>query len=433
MPFSTEASRWGLAKESVRLTAEAAPTKWLSVDPGSELSHRLELLEDKGLRGVKAAFPSHAGMKVTDGKVSAPVRVSHIGEFLQMLLGNPASAEQTAVVVEAGVNDKIDFTEDGGVEVTATLTAGSYIVGASSAVAASFCKMVKDQMEAVNGADTYTVAYDASTRLFTITKSAGVFVILWNTGTNTATSAKALLGFGAVDTTSAIAATSTVAVGNRVYKHTFSLPTSVQPPTYTFFVDRNMEVKKYNGIAVRKMALTGNADGFLQHECELLGLSEAAGDIGSPSYANELAPLVFHHVTVKLGGTAMTNIKEWNLSIDSGLFGKRNPGSQVAVDVIAPGRLKIEGSLTVYFEDETERAKFLAATSNSLQFLCVGSEIGTSVFETLDITLPKILYKAFPYGELDGLLGAQCTFEAVYDTVTSKLINVDLTNKDASY
>jgi hypothetical protein len=432
-PFSLEAKRWGLKKEGTRLTAETTATKWLSVDPGSEISHRLELLEDKGLRGIKAAYPSHSGVKVTDGKVTAPVRTSNFGEFLQMLLGNPSSAEQSVVTVEAGVNDKIDLAEDGGAAVAATLTAGSYPVGASSATAGTFCKLVKDQLEAANGADTYTVAYDTATRKFTITKSAGVFVLQWNTGTNKATSARALLGFNDADTASAIAATSDVAVANRVHKHTYLLPSGVQPPTYTFFIDRSLGVKKYNGVAVKKMMIKGNADGFVQHDTELLGLDEATGDIGSPVYTDEATPLTFQHVAVKLGGAAMTNVKEWSLSLDSGLFAKRNPGSQVAVDVLAPARMKIEGSLTVYFEDETERAKFIANTTNYLQFLIQGDTLAGTTKEAVDINLYKIAYKAFPYGDLDGLLGAQATFEAVYSVTDGKLVQVDLTNKVASY
>lgn len=433
MPFSIEASRWGYKKEAVRLTAETTPTKWLSVDSGSDFNHSLALLEDKGLRGSKAKYPSHAGIKTTDGKVSAPVRTSHFGEFLHMLFGDATSAEQATLVVSSGVNDKIDFTEDGGAAVAATLTPGTYKVGVNSAEAASFCKLVKDQMELAGGAPTYTVAYDATTRLFTITKDTGVFVIQWLTGTNTATSARSLLGFGAVDTASAISAVSTVASANHVYKHTFLLPTSVQPPTYTFFIDRSMGVKKYNGVAVKKLSLKGSQDGFVQGDIDLVGLNEAAGAIGSPVYTDESVPLTFQNVTVKLGGSAMTNLKEWALSLDSGLFAKRNPGNQVPVDVLAANQMKIEGSLNIYFENETERAKFLANTTNTLQFLIEGEVLSGVTKEALDLNLYKIAYKALPYGEVDGLLGAQCTFEAVMSVIDGKMVQADLTNKVVSY
>lgn len=433
MPFSLEAKRWGFKKEGTRLTAETAPTKWLSVDPGSEISHRLEHLEDKGLRGLKAAYPAHAGVKVTDGKVTAPVRTSHVGEFFNMLMGDPTSAEQAVVTVETGVNDKMGLAEDGGAPVVATLAAGSYPVGASSATAGTFCALVKAALEAANGADTYTVAYSTSTRKFTITKSAGVFVLQWKTGASAAASARALLGFNDADTASAIAATSDVAVSNRVHKHTFLVPAGVQPPTYTFFIDRSLGVKKYNGVAVKKLSMKGSADGFVQLDSELIGLNEAAGSIGSPVYTDESIPLTFQHVTVKLGGAAMTNVKEWEVSMDSGLFAKRNPGNQTPVDVLAPARMKIEGSLTVYFEDETERAKFLANTNNALQFLIEGDTLAGAVKETVDLNLYNIGYKAFPYGELDGLLGAQATFEAYLSVSDGKMVQLELTNKVAGY
>lgn len=433
MPFSREAIRWGFAKESSRLTAEAAPTTWVSVDKGSELEQKLEHIEDNGMRGVKAAHSPHAGVKVVDGKAGNPLRVRDISYFLNMILGDPATVEQSVVTVSLGVNDAIDFTEDGGTELTATLAAGSYPIGASSATAGSFCAAVKTALDAA-GAGTYTVAYDTATRKFTITKDTGVFVILWNTGTNKLICAAALLGYTtAADTASAISATSDVAVSNRAFKHSFSLPSGIQPPTYTVFVDRGISVKKYNGVASRKFSLKATQNGLIMHESDLLGLDEAEGSIGSPSYVGEGSPLGFMHATVKIGGVASTDVKEWTLSFDSGAFAKRvMSGSQVAADVLAPNQLKVEGSILIYFEDETERAKFLANTSNTLQFLIEGSTIAGSVKETFDAQLAKIHYKAYPYGEADNMFAAQANFEAAYDEDTGEFLSVDLINKLSS-
>lgn len=432
MPFSREAIRWGFAKETNRLTAEAAPTTWVSVDKGSELEQKLEHIEDNGMRGVKAAHSPHAGVKVVDGKAGNPLRVRDISYFLNMILGDPATVEQSVVTVSLGVNDAINFTEDGGLEKAATIAAASYPIGASSATAGSFCAAVKAALEAA-GDGTYTVAYDSSTRKFTITKDAGVFVILWNTGGNKAATARALLGFNDADTSSAIAQTSDVVVSNRTFKHSFSLPSGIQPPTYTVFVDRGISVKKYNGVASRKFSLKATQNGLIMHESDLLGLDEAAGSIGSPSYVGEGSPLGFMHATVKIGGVASTDVKEWTLSFDSGAFAKRvMSGSQVAADVLAPNQLKVEGSILIYFEDETERAKFLANTSNTLQFLIEGSTIAGSVKETFDAQLAKIHYKAYPYGESDNMFAAQANFEAAYDEDTGEFLSVDLINKLSS-
>lgn len=133
---------------------------------------------------------------------------------LKAALGTVTSTETASFIVQTGVNDKIDFTEDGGAEVTATLAAGTYT---TTALAAE----IKTKMEAVNGTDTYAVTFSTSTKKFTITKSAGVFVLKWATGTNAATAADSLLGFAA-DTSSAIAATSATAV-EIVYSHAFTI------------------------------------------------------------------------------------------------------------------------------------------------------------------------------------------------------------------
>lgn len=106
-------------------------------------------------------------------------------------------------VVTAGVNGKINFNE-GGAELTATITAGTYN---GQTLAAE----IKTQLEAA-GALTYTVTYDEATAKFTIAAT-GNFALLWNTGTNKAIDASGLLGFSdAADDTGADTYTSDVMV-----------------------------------------------------------------------------------------------------------------------------------------------------------------------------------------------------------------------------
>ncbi len=142
---------------------------------------------------------------------------------LKAALGQVSSTETASFIVQLGVNDKINFTEDGGAEKTATLTAGTYKMGASSAVALSLCKEIKDQLESANDTSaTYTVTFNTTTGILTITKNSGVFVLKFSTGANAALSARTLLGYGAVDTSSAIAAVAGTAV-TAVYSHAITI------------------------------------------------------------------------------------------------------------------------------------------------------------------------------------------------------------------
>ena len=128
--------------------------------------------------------------------------------------GDPAVAEHTnygSITITAGVNDTIDFEENGGAQLTATLTPGTYPVGANSGEAGTLCNLIKVQMNAV-GLFLYTVTWSAATDELTITKNSGVFVIKFASGTHTAKNASGAMGFSPVDTASAISATGTVGV-----------------------------------------------------------------------------------------------------------------------------------------------------------------------------------------------------------------------------
>lgn len=148
--------------------------------------------------------------------------------------GDPAVAEHIAygsLLVTLNTNDYIDFTENGGSQVSAQLTAGTYPMGVSSAEAGTLCALVKTKMDAA-GSGTYTVTYSGSTDKVTITRNSGVFVIKWSSGTNTAKNASAILGFSVSDTASAISATSgsTVQAKASVLSYLVCLAPSVMAP-----------------------------------------------------------------------------------------------------------------------------------------------------------------------------------------------------------
>jgi hypothetical protein len=101
-------------------------------------------------------------------------------------------------VVDA-TNKYIDFNE-GGAELTATITPGSYN---GTTLAAE----IKIQLDAIGG--TYTVVYSETLGTFTIARAAGNFAFLWLSGTNTANNAAGLIGFSkAADDTGAATYTS---------------------------------------------------------------------------------------------------------------------------------------------------------------------------------------------------------------------------------
>lgn len=123
------------------------------------------------------------GAKFTTATVRKDAPISN---FSLSDLGDVFTAS-AAIVITSGSNDDIDFDEGAG-ELTATITAGTYQHPYNTLV-----DEIKTQMDSA-GTDTYTISYDNDTDKFTIA-SDGSFSLDWNTGTNTATTAGAILGF----------------------------------------------------------------------------------------------------------------------------------------------------------------------------------------------------------------------------------------------
>jgi len=99
--------------------------------------------------------------------------------------------------IESGVNDRLDFKDNGGTTRAASLTPGEYNADELAA-------HIETQMDATPSADTFAVEYLDASNKFKITDDAGTFELLWNTGANKARSIAGTIGFNdAADDTGA--------------------------------------------------------------------------------------------------------------------------------------------------------------------------------------------------------------------------------------
>lgn len=144
-------------------------------------------------RGNGAAVELIAGTKVTDMSIDITAGQMINGSF--SLAGikyyfNPIQIDAT--------NNKLDFANDAiPTEKTATIASATYQDPHELAAA------IETAMDAVSG-DDITVTYSDSTGKFTIASAGGTFQLLWNTGTNTANTIGADIGFSiAADDTGA--------------------------------------------------------------------------------------------------------------------------------------------------------------------------------------------------------------------------------------
>lgn len=147
------------------------------------------------------------GDKMTNPKIQKNLELEG---FTGLDIGEEYYTASAAIVVDA-TNNKINFQEGAGSELTATLTNASYFQDLESSFNYStLCTEIKTKMEAV-GTYTYTVKYfkaGTNNHKFVISSTSGSFTLLWGTGTNASTSARYILGFTNSNTASASSHTS---------------------------------------------------------------------------------------------------------------------------------------------------------------------------------------------------------------------------------
>lgn len=218
-------------------------------------------------------------------------------------------------------------------------------------------------------------------------------------------------------------------------QHVFTLGSACDTnPLYTWFVDREQDVKSYNGCGISKLSLSGGFNDRAILKADIVGKSENEPvPAMSPSWATD-TPLLYNNATVTLA-SGITYMREWAINIDTGLIVKAGLSGSQDIDDVLFGKCKVDGSFVIYFENETERDKAIANTASDLTISLVGGEVcpGTGVNYTCTIALYEIHYTAMPFNDIDGLIGLAATFGAFYSTGDSKMIDVTLINSVNTY
>jgi len=218
-----------------------------------------------------------------------------------------------------------------------------------------------------------------------------------------------------------------------VYRHTFSRLNGILMPSFTFFADRGLSKKRYPLTVIKKLALSGAVDGKALVNADVLFKTEELASPFSPSYGSP-KPLMFFQTDFKIDGVSDANVKSWTLNIDNASVAQRTLNqSRDPKDIISPGRFLIDGGFEIYFETETQRQKFLDGSLASLDIALTGDVVEDTFKNQLEFIVPEARYTAFPFGNLDDLLGAAVTFEAQYNIAAGYSLHAILTNAIPSY
>lgn len=370
----------------------------------------------------------------------------NIKKFDLMIIDNSTDGRVARFVKElkldvvTGTNDKIDFNE-GAAELTATLSAGTYIHGSSS-VSGSIGEEIKTQMEVV-GAGTVTVTAQEQadgSYIYIIASTAATFVLLHNTGTNAASSFLVLnMGFsGAADDSGAQTYTADSAVwGNRIVCN----QAMTTAPTATDVVSASVNYKPINESHVHFTSgfYHGNSsvDGYLEKVVGCLvgslGINIEVGALAKFNFdiqglkgerdANTASPytpsleavqgLVGFCVEHYIGSTQV-DANAFSVTIENEVSEKRSYKECSGKLGSIVRKRTITGTVNPFADGSTNYYDGLNALSDYDMSIVIGKRDanGFIVGQTVGIYLPNVMLSAVKTSDIDDNMVEEISFSA---------------------
>jgi hypothetical protein len=404
--FGTEDSAWGTS---------VTPDK-IIVMTEDGLDNDLEKLKTAGINTEYHDIDDvKVGGVVAAGTFGFEMRYQGMETLLAHAMGKlPATTEQASFTID-GTNNKIDFKEDAGSELTATLTSGSYIMGADSSVVGSLCEDIKTQLE-VAGTGTYTITFSNITKLLTIAVAGAIAAVqvLPVTGTNTATSSGPTIGFAADSSSAGSILADTVVV--TVFSHAFTLSSEVfEGLGLTLEKDVDISAFTYEGCKINTMEMSLDPKDYLK-----VSMSAIAKDVDkSTATAGLTLPTAkipcSTQIEVKYGNPLATVIaNKFTLSLDNKL---QNDDYKLGTTLIAePARTdkrEVTGSINLDFTSTDQYDDFRNAATIGVNAVFTGAliKVGHNYSITVDIGQAQLM-KGLPLIEGPGKVKTELPFEA---------------------
>lgn len=228
-------------------------------------------------------------------------------------------------------------------------------------------------------------------------------------------------------------------VSGSIKDHTFTRNNSNTPQTYSLHFDRTTDRELFPYATCKALELNFT-DGLVTAKADLISQAGVTTTSGSLTVTSGIL-FAWKDATVQFGTTlttadiaATTKVSELTLTIENNSVpswrsGVQNPAS------IDHGSFRVYGSFKVYFEDTTQLTYFKNLTKQAMIVKFNGTrDIGPGYQERLTVNLPLIRHQDVVIDTpLDDFNVAVFTFEAEYDPVTTKTIDMVLRNLTSSY
>lgn len=223
-----------------------------------------------------------------------------------------------------------------------------------------------------------------------------------------------------------------------VYTHTFVREATTLPITYSITHKRINDQLLYTFVTVDSLKLAFE-NGLISAQAKMMGRFPVATTSGTQTVVSGTL-LSFKDSVIRISSTITAaesatpiKVQSFEISFENNAQINHRSGNNDAND-ISFGKFKVTGSMTIFFENTTQRDYFYNLTKNALIFQATGNQIGSGLSEYVKIRVPKFRVQDYEIsGSADEPIVETMKFVAEYDTATSLTVDVAIRNLKTSY
>ncbi len=217
-----------------------------------------------------------------------------------------------------------------------------------------------------------------------------------------------------------------------VYDHVFT--EAATKPSYTIEQAIDVNTRRFAGCFITGFKLAGKVGAMLEFTPSIIAKTQASSSEITGAFTTVPA-FNFAQLQVKIGGSVLAEVESFELEYKSGLNMVYALGSNEPSFNAIEGGSMVSGKIDLYLDNAalTRLTNYLALNNESIELIATGPAIGTAANYVFDVLVPKAFYTAAESKITDNHNLLSVSFEGIYDTATSKLIGVTLTNLLATY
>lgn len=225
--------------------------------------------------------------------------------------------------------------------------------------------------------------------------------------------------------------------GTSAYKHTFTPADTIKSWTLRKGVELNELVNP--GCLFNQLTFQTRHPEILKAILEVFGVGAAPSKVAldTPTFST-LQPFVYHQCTITLAGSDKSSlVYDASVVINNSIPIDRGGHSSKYIPKIRVGDRVVNGKLSTYFDETDQYDAFIAGTEFALNLKWVGALIESTYYYTLELDLPKCVYRSRGAPEIKPIkepLVVDAPFDALYKTDSYNAeMKAYLTNKITSY